>query len=187
MPEITLLTIFLIIGGIGFLFLLASLVIGDIFEAVGFDLNLDASSDFGVFDSRVIAVFLTAFGLFGAIGAALGWNALGSSIFGLLGGFIFGAVIFYFGKFLYSQQSTSSVSPEELIGRTAQVIVGIKPNQVGQISCLVGEERVEKLARAASGEEIKAGQTVRIESVGSDAVLVRLDDDGDFSLFSKQA
>jgi hypothetical protein len=62
------------------------LVVGDVFEAVGFDFGLDASHDFGVFDSRVIAVFLTAFGGFGAIGATLGYGAFGGSLFGLLGG-----------------------------------------------------------------------------------------------------
>ncbi len=74
-------TIFLAIGGIGFLFLLISLIVGDIFEAIGFDLDfgLDASHDFGIFDSRVIGVFLTAFGGFGAIGTSIGeffiWSA----------------------------------------------------------------------------------------------------------------
>lgn len=111
-----LMTIFLVIGAIGLLFLLISLVVGDVFEALGFDFDLDASHDFGVFDSRVIAVFLTAFGGFGAIGASLGYGAVGGSLFGLLGGFVFGAIVFYFGKFLYSQQSTSSVSEEDLIG-----------------------------------------------------------------------
>ena len=171
-----LMTIFLVIGAIGLLFLLISLVVGDVFEAVGFDFDLDASHDFGIFDSRVIAVFLTAFGAFGTIGATLGYGALGSSLFGLLGGVALGAIVFYFGKLLYSQQSSSSVSAEDLIGRSAQVVVGIKPGALGQISCRVGEERVEKLARTASGEEIKAGQLVRIESIGSDSVIVSIDD-----------
>ncbi|HXG83288.1 MAG TPA: hypothetical protein VNI84_04590, partial [Pyrinomonadaceae bacterium] len=90
-----LMAIFLVIGVIGLLFLLVSLVVGDVFEALGFDFGLDASHDFGVFDSRVIAVFLTAFGGFGAIGATLGNGALGGSLFGLLGGAAFGAIVFY--------------------------------------------------------------------------------------------
>lgn len=178
-----LMTIFLVIGGLGFLFLLISLIVGDIFDALGFDLNLDTSHDFGVFDSRVIAVFLTAFGGFGAIGISLGWGAVGGSLFGLLGGFIFGAIVFYFGKLLYSQQSSSSVAAEDLLGRTAQVIVNIKPGGLGQISCNIGEERVEKLARTLNGEEIKAGQLVRIESIGSDSVIVSVDDGERKSLF----
>jgi len=179
-----LMTIFLVIGAIGLLFLLVSLVVGDVFEAMGFDFGLDASHDFGIFDSRVIAVFLTAFGGFGSIGTTLGYSAFGSSLFGLLGGAAFGAVVFYFGKLLYDQQSSSSVSTENLIGRTAQVVVAIKPGSVGQISCRIGEERVEKLARTTGGEEIKAGQSVRIESIGGDSVIVSIESDERVSLFS---
>lgn len=182
-----LMTIFLAIGGVGLLFLLISFVVGDLFEAIGLDFGLDASHDFGVFDSRVVAVFLTAFGGFGAIGVALGYAAIGASLFGLFGGFAFGAIVFYFGKMLYSQQSTSSVSAADLVGRTAQVVVGIKPDQIGQIACRIGEERVEKLARTANGEEIKAGQTVRIESIGSDSVIVSIDDGRAISLFAEKS
>ncbi|MDQ3133142.1 MAG: hypothetical protein M3Q99_20630 [Acidobacteriota bacterium] len=184
-----LMTIFLAIGGIGFSFLLISLVVGDIFEAMGFDLDfsLDASHDFGIFDSRVISVFLTAFGGFGAIGTTIGYGAAVSSLFGLLGGIVFGALVFLFGYFLYSQQSSSSVSTEDLIGRTAQVVVGIQPNQLGQISCRVGEEKIEKLARTIDGTEIKAGAIVRIERVAGDSVMVSVDDGEGFSLFSEKA
>jgi hypothetical protein len=182
MTTFSLMTIFLAIGGLGFLFLLISLIIGDLFDAVGF--NFDGpNSDFGVLDSRVISVFLTAFGGFGAIGVSMGYGAFAGTVSGLLGGVIFGALVFYFGRFLNSQQSSSSVSTESLIGRPAQVIVGIKPGQVGQISCRVGEEKVEKLARTVSGEEIKAGQMVRIDSIGSDSVIVSVEDNERASLF----
>jgi membrane protein implicated in regulation of membrane protease activity len=112
---------------------------------------------------------------------------VGSSLFGLIGGFIFGAIVFYFGKLLYNQQSSSSVSNADLVGRTAQVIVGIKPNQLGQVSCRIGDERVEKLARTENGEEIKVGQLVRIESIGSDSVIVSVESDERISLFSDNA
>jgi hypothetical protein len=174
--DITLLTIFLIIGGIGFLFLLISLVVGDVFELVGlnFDFGGDGG-DFGFFDSRVISVFVTAFGGFGAVGAQFGWSALASSLFGLLGGVVFGGVVALFGRFLYSQQASSSISAANLIGRTAQVTVSIQPNQIGQISCRVGEERIEKLARSKDGTEIKTGSIVKIEEILGDSVLVSLD------------
>lgn len=187
MTTFSLMTMFLAIGGIGFLFLLLSLVVGDLFDALGFDGGLDASHDFGVFDSRVISVFLTAFGGFGVIGLTLGYGAAGSLLSGLIGGVALGAVVFYFGKFLYGQQSTSSVSTADLIGKRAQVIVAIKPDQLGQISCRVGEESIEKLARTATGEEIKAGQLVRIDSIGSDSVIVSADNSEGFSLFSEKA
>lgn len=176
MPTFGLMTIFLAIGGLGFLFLLVSLVMGDIFEALGFDFGAPADgNDVAILDSRVISVFMTAFGGFGVIGVTVGFGGIGSALFGVLGGIIFGAIVFYFGKFLTAQQSTSSVSAETLVGRSAQVIVGIKPGQIGQVSVRVGEDRLEKLARFAGDEEIRAGQIVRIEAVGGDSVIVSLD------------
>lgn len=181
-------TIFLAIGGIGFLFLLISLIVGDLFEMIGFDFdsNLDGH-DFGLFDSRVISVFLTAFGGFGAIGTIWGLGAIPSSIFGLLGGIIFGAIVFYFGKLLYNQGFTSPVSNEDLIGKPAQVTVTIMPNDLGQVTFIVGEERVEKLARSADNTQIEIGTTVKIDSFAGDSVLVRADKDEGFLLFTEKA
>lgn len=189
MTTVSLMTIFLAIGGLGFLFLLVSFIVGDIFDAIGFDFDgsMHGNGDFGLLDSRVISIFLTAFGGFGAIGVSLGYGALISSLFGVAGGVFFGATVFYFGKFLYSQQSSSSVTEDDLLGRVAQVVVAIQPNQIGQISCKIGEERVEKIARTKDGSAIKIGETVRIEAITSDAVIVSVDNDEGFPLFSEKA
>ncbi len=174
--NLNLLALFAIIGGIGFVFLLVSLVVGDIFEAVGFDLDAgDSGLDFGFLDSRVLAVFITAFGGFGAIGVQIGFGAIGSSLIGLLGGVIFGGIVSLFGRFLIGQQASSSVTDDDLIGKTAQVAVGIKQGQVGQISVRIGDERVEKIARSKDGEEIKVGAIVRVAAVAGDSVIVEIE------------
>ena len=171
-----LLTIFLIIGGIGFAFLLISLIVGDIFEMFGGSADLgDPGVDFGFLDSRVLAVFITAFGGFGAIAAQMGFGALVSSFAGLLGGVMFAAVVSVFGRFLIGQQASSSVTDHDLIGRTVQVTVSIKPGQVGQITAKIGDERVERIARTRSDDEIKAGTIVTIESIAGDSVIVSAD------------
>lgn len=171
-----LLTLFVVIGAVGFIFLIASLVLGDLFEMFGghADISADAT-DFGLFDSRVIAVFITAFGGFGAIGVQIGFGAVVSSLVGLLGGVFFGFVVSSFGRFLVGQQASSTVTDEGLIGRNAQVTVTIKPGEVGQITCRVGDERVEKIARAADGNEIKAGSLVRVASIAGDSVIVEIE------------
>lgn len=179
-------TIFLIIGSLGFLFLLISFLIGDLFEFLDFDFDLDTGNDFGLFDSRVISMFLAAFGGFGLIGSTLGFGGLFSTLFGLLGGIAFGAIVFYFGKLLYSQQSNSSVTKEDLIGRTAQVIVPILPNQLGQVLFIIGEERIERLARSADNTEIKVGTKVRIDSFVGDSVLVKEDNGDRFLLYDDE-
>ena len=168
-----LLTVFLIIGAIGFVFLLVSLVVGDIFEMFGGSADLgDPGVDFGFLDSRVIAVFVTAFGGFGAISAQMGFGAVTSSIMGLLGGLFFGGMVSVFGRFLIGQQASSSVTDDDLIGRSAQVTVAIKSGTLGQITCRIGDERVERLARARDGIEIAAGALVKVDSIAGDSVIV---------------
>src|SRR5215207_11584541 len=154
------LMVFLAIAAIGFIVLLVSLVAGDIFDSFGFETGLDGGTDGqGFLDSRVISVFVTAFGGFGAIGIQAGLSIVASSLLGLGGGIVFGGLVSLFARFLYKQQSTSSVGTAQLIGRTAQVVVSIAPGSLGQVSCRIGEERVEKLARAKDNREIKAGAT----------------------------
>jgi membrane protein implicated in regulation of membrane protease activity len=174
--DLNLLAIFAIIGGIGFLFLLASLVLGDIFDMFGGDAGLgDANADFGFLDSRVIAVFITAFGGFGAIGVQIGFGPVASSLFGLFGGVVFGGIVSLFGRFLIGQQSSSSVTDDDLVGRTAQVAVEIKPGEVGQITVRIGDERVEKIARSSSDEPIRAGTIVKVAAIAGDSVLVEVE------------
>ena len=172
--NLDLLMLFAIIGGIGFVFLLISLVVGDVFEMVGVDLGggVDAGVDFGLLDSRVIAVFITAFGGFGVIGTQMGFGAVGSSMTGLFGGVVFAIVVSLFGRFLVAQQASSTVTDRDLIGRTAQVTVAIKPGTVGQITAKIGDERVERVARAKDGTEIAAGSIVKVESIIGDSVIV---------------
>jgi len=167
-------TIFLILTGAGFIFLLASLLLGDLFDQLGLGvLSTDAGTDsVGLLDSRVISIFLTAFGAFGAISVSVGFGVAVSSLFGLAGGFVLGGLAFYFGRLLYHQQASSSISARQLVGRLAEVTVTIQPGGVGQISCRVGEERVEKLARSTGGIVIKPGAIVLIEEVSGDAVIV---------------
>jgi membrane protein implicated in regulation of membrane protease activity len=165
--------VFLAIAAIGFIFLLVTLILGDIFDSFGIDTGVDGGADgHGLFDSRVISVFVTSFGGFGAIGIQMGLGIVASSLIGLAGGVVLGGLVSLFARFLYKQQSSSSVGTAQMVGRTAQVIVPIAPGSLGQISCRVGEERIEKLARSRDDLEIKAGAMVRVEAIAGDSVIV---------------
>ena len=59
-----------------------------------------------------------------------------------------------------------------MIGRTAQVIVSIAPGNLGQVSCRIGEERIEKLARSKDNQEIKVGAIVRVDEIAGDSLIV---------------
>lgn len=175
LTGINLMIVFGVIAAVGFLFLISSLVVGDIFEAIGFDIDGADSGEFGFLDSRVIAVFMTAFGGFGIIAVQMGYGPLAGSIAGLLGGVVFGGIVSAFGRFLVSQQASSSVTDNDLIGRTAQVTVSIKPGEIGMISAVVGEERVEKIARTMKDNEIKPGTLVKISAIAGDSVIVEIE------------
>jgi membrane protein implicated in regulation of membrane protease activity len=171
------LTVFLLIGAAGLVFLLASLVVGDLFDHFDADAGFDASPEGpGFLDSRVISVFLLSFGGFGAMGTQMGLGPGASSLLGVGGGVVLAGAVSLFGRFLYNQQASSVVSAGQLVGRTAQVSIGIQPGSVGQVLCRVGEERVEKLARSRNNEEIKAGTLVRIEEIAGDSVIVSPED-----------
>ncbi len=165
--------IFLVIAAIGFVFLLVSLVVGDIFDSFGFDTGVDGGTEgHALLDSRVLSVFVTSFGGIGAIGIQMGLSIVASSLLGLAGGIVLGGLVSLFARFLYKQQSSSSVGTSQMIGRTAQVTVSIAPGNLGQISCRIGEERIEKLARSRDNLEIKAGAMVRVEEIAGDSVIV---------------
>jgi len=177
LPGLSAFAIFLAIAAVGFLFLILSFFLGEIFGhpdvgAHGGDLHGDIQG-ISVLSPRVLSVFLTAFGGFGAIAIHLGQGVGASSVVGLAGGVVFGGVIYLFARFLYGQQATSGVAVAELVGRTGQLSVAIPAGGLGQVRCALGETVVEKLARSADGGAISANSLVRIESIVGETVLVR--------------
>lgn len=170
--------VFLGIAALGFFFLLFSLLAGDLFghgDLGGHDVGVHGEVHGGIsfFSSRVLSVFVTAFGGFGAIGINLGYSIGVSTALGLGGGIFFGGVIYLFASFLYSQQASSDIRTSELVGSTAQVTVAIPEGGVGQVRLTMGESVVEKIARTNDGTEIPLGALVTIESVVGEAILVR--------------
>ena len=171
----TLLVIFLTLGGIGFLFLMLSLVIGDVFDALDFDFDFDGSggSGFGILDSRVISMFLVAFGFIGAVALQLGVGALIGTLIGIGSGLILGGIVFAFGYYLVSNEGEDPpVTNRELVKHSAKVIVDIKPDSIGQISFNVRQQRIDKLARTRDGKEIKTGETVFVEEIAGNEFIV---------------
>src|SRR5271166_5285578 len=144
---------FLAIAVFGFIFVIASSILGDMFDHG--DLGHDADGHGGgpsILSSRILSVFVTAFGCFGAIGIHLGFGVGVSTAMGFGGGVLFAGVIYLFASFLYSQQASSHVHTGDLVGNTAQVSVAIPKGGVGQIRCTLGDTVVEKVARATNNE-----------------------------------
>ena len=175
LSHISALGVFLAIASLGFLFLLISLVFGEIFEH--FEFAHDIGHDIGhggpgFFSARGLAVFITAFGGVGAIATYLGYGVFPSSGFGFISGVVLATLVYFFASFLYGQQASSTTTAAELVGRSAQVSVGIPANGVGQVRCLVGETMVDKLARSRDGNPIAHNSVVKIEEIVGESVIV---------------
>ena len=169
--------VFLGIAGVGFLFLLVSLVFGGIFEHFegGFDHDLDHGGP-GFFSVRILSVFVTAFGGSGAVATYYGLPALGSSGVGFISGTIFASVIYAFARFLFGQQASTDVRSSDVVGQTARVVVAIPAGGVGQVRCRVGEELIDKIARSRDGEAIAENTAVQVEEALDETVIVRRSD-----------
>jgi len=92
---------------------------------------------------------------------------------GFVSGVVFGAIIYYFAKFLYGQQASTEVRTTDMAGRTARVIVAIPSGGVGQVRMQVGEELVDKVAKSHDGSALAANSIVRIQDVHGEMVIVR--------------
>jgi len=168
-------TIFLAIGAVGLLFTLVSFLFGEIFEAMEFEGDFDHEIDHdgpGLFSVRVISVFVTAFGGFAAISNSHGIGTVASSLLGIAGGVLLGGVVYLFARFLYSQQASSTISSDDLLGLIAQVVVSIPEGGMGQVRCIVGETMLDKIAQSEDGSSIPLNASVRIVRVTGESVIV---------------
>ena len=162
--------VFLALAAVGFTFLIVSALFGEIFEHFG---ALDDHGGPGLFSTRVMAVFVTAFGGAGAVATHYGLSAMPAAGIGFATGLVFGGAIYMFAQFLYRQQASSEVRADDLVGQVARVIVAIPVGGVGQIRCRVGEELVDKIARTSDGLPVAENQSVQVEDVLGETVIVK--------------
>ena len=172
LPQLSAFTVFLAVCAVGFLFLLVSLVFGGLFDF------FDTVHDFetggpGFFSSRVMAVFVTAFGGFGAVATYYGLAPVPASLVGFGSGLVFGGAIYALARVLYNQQATTEVRAGDLVGAIGRVVIAIPPGGVGQIRVRLGEELMDKIARTRDGMALAENTSVQIEEVLGETVIVK--------------
>jgi membrane protein implicated in regulation of membrane protease activity len=172
LPSFNAFGIFLAIAAVGFLFLIITLAFGELFDFFDADHDFDHGGP-GFFSSRIMAVFITAFGCFGAIGTHYGMSTMPASAVGLGGGVVFGGLIFMFARFLYGQQASSEVRSADLVGQPGRVVIAIPAGGLGQVRCRVGEELVDKIARVRDGLPVPENSPVLVEEVLGETVVVK--------------
>jgi membrane protein implicated in regulation of membrane protease activity len=175
LPGLSAFSVFLGIGAIGFLILIISLFFGEIFEHLdfgGLDHDLGHGGP-GFFSTRVMSVFVTAFGGFGAIATHYDFTPLPASGIAFVGGVVLATPIFYFARFLYGQQATSEVRSQDLVGQIGRVIVAIPAGGVGQVRFRLGEELVDKVARGRGSQPFAENTSVVVEEVVGETIVVK--------------
>ncbi len=147
---------FLVIGGIGVVLLLVSLVVGDFLDGV-----LDFGGD--LFGAEALAGFLGAFGFAGAI-AMDSTDSLGTSILvGLAAGAVIGGLAGWATSILKKGGDESNVRSSSLTGRHGTVISAIPAEGYGQVSVTVAGHITTLNARCPGG--LPAGTPVTVTAV----------------------
>jgi membrane protein implicated in regulation of membrane protease activity len=173
--------IYAAIGAFGFLFLVVMLFVGEVF---GGDHDIhggDVGGDHGdvgheggpsIFSARVMASFLTAFGVGGVVARYYNLPHPAAAGCGVVTGIVMSGLVYQFAKILYSQQASSVVRMGSLVGKTAEVTVGIPPGGMGQVTLEYGGERTTQIARSKDGAAIAPGTAVVVTSLLGDSIIV---------------
>jgi len=169
--------IFLIIFGVGLAMTALAFLIGELFDLGDFgdsgdSLGADTPSPLS---SRIIFVFMTAFGGFGFIGQSAGWPLPLSILFAVGGGLaVAGGTFFLIVLPMARQQGSTSLKGEDLIDLVGEVIDDIPQGGVGRVAIVPPGTgaRVSRPARAQNGAHIPPGTAVRVVHVGPGSITV---------------
>jgi hypothetical protein len=165
------------IAAFGLVILLVLLLAGDVFGGdhdIGHDGGLGGGDHGGpsVFSVRIMSSFLTAFGVGGVLARYYGLSHVAASLIGIVSGAAMSSLVLQFAKLLYSQQASSDLHMQSLVGAVAEVSVAIPPGGVGQIAVSAGGARSEHVARSADGRGVARGASVVVTGLGADSVIV---------------
>ena len=161
-------SVFLILGVVGVMVLLVSLILGDLLDsALHFD-GLDSE----VFSTSVIAAFVGALGFGGLAAHEFTDSMWVSSLVGLVTGSLAGWVAVALTRWLKRSETGHAPRSDHMLGAEARVITDIPANGFGEIQ--IGTHK-----RAARAElSIPAGTPVWVSGILSPtAVEVRLSSD----------
>ncbi|HMR48074.1 MAG TPA: NfeD family protein [Arachnia sp.] len=152
-------TVFLIMGAVGVVMVLLSLIFGDLIDGL-FDLDF---LDGDLFSLTSLAAFLGAFGFGAAIGLGLTGLMLPAILVGAATGAAATALAIWLTRFLRADESATSFKTSSMIGHTGIVITAIPEIGYGEIRVSVGGH-VRKLT-ARSSSPMQEGTEVWISEI----------------------
>lgn len=149
-------TLFLVLGGLGLVLLVASLVLGEVFDGLLDGIGGD------ILSTAAVAGFLSGFGFTGAIVAP----ALGTGVaigVGLVGGLALGGVAGLLTRGLSRARTDATPSSGALVGLAGTVVTAVPSQGYGEVSVVVAGHLTKLNARA--DEALGVGTPVTVTTV----------------------
>ena len=144
-------------------------------DSVDGDHQLTHDGDNGpsIFSAMALSFFLLGFGASGATVSYFGLQPFMAALPALAGGGIAWWFVYLGLKFLYSQQTNSAISSQQLSGSTARVIMAIPVGEIGKVYCTVGQEHLELIAKSVDGSAIDLNEEVLLVGQDGNTYLVQ--------------
>lgn len=161
---------FIVIGIVGAVLLLSSLLFDDVIDSLVPDLDF--------ISGPVIGAFLAAFGLFGWFATSgVGVPTLGALMVGSAGGTVFAGFTYKLTDTLINQPTDGTPTTESLIGQTGRVVTPVRADGIGEVLVALGGASTKYTATADC--DLATGASVVVISVES-PTKVRVQSEADF-------
>ncbi len=162
-------TVFTVIGVVGLLIVLATLLLGEVFDGLFGGLDVDAGG--GVFSAPVIGSFLAAFG-FGAalIVTSTGASATVGALGGLVSGMVVGGLALLLTRSLINMPTDETVTTRGLEGTPGIVITPIPAQGYGEVT--IRHHGEQRKYNAMAAEDLPVGTPVEVTGVLSASAVV---------------
>lgn len=105
------------------------------------DADHDGAANMSFLSVRVLLMFVSGFGAGGYFAARNDYGVIGSSLWGIVSGFVLAVIGYSVLNYFYRHQASSSVSTKDVIGKEAIVTTSILPGGTGEIACWVGDRQ----------------------------------------------
>lgn len=160
----------------GVLYAVTTLVLGQLFNSLDFDVDVDFNiSIFSLLPIKPITIvtFITVFGGVGIITTNKGFHPIYSFIISFASAYLVSLLIYrLIIRPLFRAQNTSASSQKDLIGITANVTSTIMENAFGQITYINNGNTYTSPAKNIQGRPIVTGTKVVIVSIKDNVFYV---------------
>jgi hypothetical protein len=150
-------TTFLVIGALGLLLLVVSLVLGDLLDGVFDALTGD------IFSSAVIGGFVAAFGFGAALVEGLTGSALVGGLVGVGVGGLAAAFTVWLTRLVKDGGSDATLTADDALGRSGRVIGSIPAGGYGSVRLAIGGHTVQLNAKAE--QPLEPGTEVHVTEI----------------------